>query len=151
MSDTVQEFFQNLESRADSSKTAGMTNSYVFDIEGVGQWKVDVDDGKVTVTEGGGDADATISASQETFAEDRRRRAERDERLHDREAEGQGRHGRRDEAPEAFLGIKSAWAGADASSMIRRLLGLPRPHRSVPARSLRRYAKSICLDSQTRT
>ena len=67
MSETVQDFFQNLETRADSSKTAGMTNSYVFDIEGAGQWKVDVDDGKVTVTEGGGDADATITASEETF------------------------------------------------------------------------------------
>jgi putative sterol carrier protein len=67
MSETVQEFFQNLETRADSAKTAGMTNSYVFDIDGAGQWKVDVDDGKVTVTEGGGDADATITASEETF------------------------------------------------------------------------------------
>ena len=67
MSESVQDFFQNLETRADSSKTAGMNNSYVFDIEGAGQWKVDVDDGKVTVTEGGGDADATIQASQETF------------------------------------------------------------------------------------
>ena len=67
MSETVQDFFQNLPTRADSAKTAGMTNSYVFDIEGVGQWKVDVDDGAVTVTEGGGDADAVISASEETF------------------------------------------------------------------------------------
>ena len=63
----VKEFFDNLESRADTSKTAGMTNSYVFDIDGAGQWKVDVDNGKISVTEGGGDADATISASQETF------------------------------------------------------------------------------------
>jgi putative sterol carrier protein len=68
MAQSVQEFFQSLSSRADSSKTAGMTNSYVFDIDGAGQWKVDVDDGKVTVSEGGGDADATISASEETFA-----------------------------------------------------------------------------------
>jgi putative sterol carrier protein len=67
MADTVQEFFATLESRADAAKTAGMTNSYVFDIEGAGRWKVDVDDGKITVSEGGGDADATISASQETF------------------------------------------------------------------------------------
>ena len=44
-----------------------MTNSYLFDIEGAGQWKVDVDDGKVTVTEGGGDADCTIWASEQTF------------------------------------------------------------------------------------
>ena len=67
MADAVKDFFANLESQADSSKTAGMTNSYVFDIEGAGQWKVDVDEGKVTVTEGGGDADAVISTSQETF------------------------------------------------------------------------------------
>jgi putative sterol carrier protein len=67
MSEAVQEFFQTLESRADSSKTAGMTNSYLFNIEGAGTWKVDVDDGTVTVTEGGDDADAVISASAETF------------------------------------------------------------------------------------
>ena len=67
MAETVQEFFASLPSRADSSKTAGMTNSYVFDIEGAGVWKVEVDDGSVSVTEGPGDADATISASQETF------------------------------------------------------------------------------------
>jgi putative sterol carrier protein len=67
MAQTVQEFFASLPSRADASKTAGMTNSYVFDIEGAGVWKVAVDDGSVNVTEGPGDADATISASQETF------------------------------------------------------------------------------------
>jgi len=67
MAESVQDFFQNLPSRADSSKTAGMTNSYVFDIDGAGQWKVDVDDGAVSVTEGGGDADATIHSSEETF------------------------------------------------------------------------------------
>ncbi len=67
MGETVQDFFANLPTRADASKTAGMTNSYVFDIEGAGQWKVEVDDGAVTVSEGGGDADATISTSQETF------------------------------------------------------------------------------------
>jgi putative sterol carrier protein len=67
MSESVQEFFQNLESRADASKTAGMNNSYVFDIDGAGQWKVDVEDGAVKVTEGGGDADCTIIASEETF------------------------------------------------------------------------------------
>ncbi len=64
----VREFFETLESRVDASKTAGMNNSYLFDIEGAGSWKVDVADGKVSVTEGGGDADATIHASEETFS-----------------------------------------------------------------------------------
>ena len=67
MAESVQDFFANLASRADSSKTAGMTNSFVFDIDGAGQWKVDVDDGAVSVSDGGGDADVTISTSQETF------------------------------------------------------------------------------------
>ena len=67
MAESVQEFFQNLESRADASKTAGMNNSFLFDIDGAGQWTVRVDDGKVSVSEGAGDADATIQASQEIF------------------------------------------------------------------------------------
>ena len=66
---TAREFFDGLESRIDPSKTAGMTNSYVFEIDGAGTWKVDVQDGSVSVTEGGGDADATISASEETFGQ----------------------------------------------------------------------------------
>jgi putative sterol carrier protein len=64
---TAREFFETLESRVDASKTAGMNNSYLFDIEGAGKWKVDVNDGKVSVTEGGDDADAVITASEETF------------------------------------------------------------------------------------
>jgi putative sterol carrier protein len=67
MPGTVQDFFANLASQADPAKIAGMSNSYVFDIDGAGQWKVDVDDGAVTVTEGGGDADVVISTSEETF------------------------------------------------------------------------------------
>ena len=64
---TAREFFESLESRVDRSKTAGMKNSYLFDIAGAGKWKVDVDDGKVTVAEGGEDADAIITTSEETF------------------------------------------------------------------------------------
>jgi putative sterol carrier protein len=64
---TAKEFFDTLETRVGAGKTAGMNNSYVFEIDGAGTWKVDVSDGKVTVTEGPGDADATIRASEETF------------------------------------------------------------------------------------
>jgi putative sterol carrier protein len=68
MAGTVQEFFETLPSRADTSKTAGMTNSYSFDIEGAGQWTVKVADGSVSVHGGLEDAaDCTISASQEIF------------------------------------------------------------------------------------
>jgi putative sterol carrier protein len=61
------EFFESLPSRVDPSRTAGINKSYVFDIEGAGVWKVDVTDAGVEVTEGGGDADVTIHASEETF------------------------------------------------------------------------------------
>ena len=63
----AQEFFDSLETRADPAKLTGVDNSYMFDIEGEGQWLVEVRAGRVTVTPGGGDADATITASGETF------------------------------------------------------------------------------------
>lgn len=64
---STREFFETLETRVDASKTAGMNNSYLFDIDGAGKWKVDVTDGKVSVTEGGEEADAVISTNEETF------------------------------------------------------------------------------------
>lgn len=64
---TVQEFFAALPSKVDPAKTAGMNNSYVFDVEGVGAWTVSVVDGAVSVEEGEGEADCTISASEETL------------------------------------------------------------------------------------
>jgi putative sterol carrier protein len=63
----ARDFFDSLETRADESKLAGMSNSYLFDIENEGQWLVTVADGKLSVAEGGGEADATIAASGETF------------------------------------------------------------------------------------
>jgi putative sterol carrier protein len=65
--DSVRSFFEELPTRADASKTAGMNNSYVFDVEGAGQWTVRVEDGQVTVEDGAHEADTTITASQETF------------------------------------------------------------------------------------
>ena len=64
---SVREFFDTLETRIDRSKTAGMNNSYLFDIDGAGTWKVDVEDGNVKVMEGAQDADVTITTSEETF------------------------------------------------------------------------------------
>jgi hypothetical protein len=98
MADTVQEFFDSLADRADAEKTAGMNNSYLFDIEGAGQWLVAVNDGAVSVTEGGGDLGGDDDGG-------RARRAEPDHGLHDRQAEDQGRHGRGDEVAEAVLAL----------------------------------------------
>ena len=64
---TVQEFFEGLPSRVTADRVEGMTNTYVFDIEGAGVWTVAIADGAVTVTEGAGDADTTFSTSEENF------------------------------------------------------------------------------------
>lgn len=67
MSESVKEFFETLPSRVDAAKTAGMSNSYVFEIEGAGTWTVAVADGAVSVSEGAGEGDCTISTSAESF------------------------------------------------------------------------------------
>jgi putative sterol carrier protein len=65
--DSPREFFETLESRVDPVKAAGLTATFRFEIDGAGNWTVDVDDGKVSVTENGGEADTTITTSSETF------------------------------------------------------------------------------------
>jgi len=67
VAESVREFFEGLEARADPAKTAGMNNSYRFDVDGAGSWVVRVVDGAVKVEEGAGEADCTISASEENF------------------------------------------------------------------------------------
>jgi putative sterol carrier protein len=67
VSESVEAFFQELPNRVDAAKTAGMNNSYVFDIDGAGTWTVKVAGGAVTVDEGDTGGDCTISASAETF------------------------------------------------------------------------------------
>ena len=64
---SVQEFFEGLPSRVTPERIEGMTNTYVFDIEGAGVWTVAIADGAATVTEGAGDADCTFSTSEENF------------------------------------------------------------------------------------
>ena len=67
MPENPREFFETLESRVDHAKAAGVTASYRFEIDGAGTWLVDVDDGKVRVSENGDEGDCTISTSAETF------------------------------------------------------------------------------------
>ncbi len=68
MAENARQFFETLEARAgDSSKAAGLNATYLFDIDGAGKWIVRVENGQVSVQEGQGDADTTISASEETF------------------------------------------------------------------------------------
>ena len=67
MAESTREFFEGLPARADGGKLAGMNNSYLFDVEGAGKWHVTIADGVVSVREGDGEADCTISATEENF------------------------------------------------------------------------------------
>ena len=67
MAQSAREFFETLESRIEPAKAVGVNSSYLFDVEGAGQWKVDVADSGVQVTEGLADADCTISVSEDDF------------------------------------------------------------------------------------
>jgi putative sterol carrier protein len=65
---SVSEFFEGLPGRVDPARTAGVHNTYVFDIAGAGVWTVAVHDGALEVTEGDtGAGDVTISSSAEHF------------------------------------------------------------------------------------
>ena len=64
---SVQEFFDGLPARVGADRIAGVNNTYVFEIEGAGAWTVAIADGALTVAEGAGDGDVTISASEESF------------------------------------------------------------------------------------
>jgi putative sterol carrier protein len=64
---TVQEFFEGLSARVSPDRIAGVNNTYVFEIEGAGTWTVALADGTLTVTEGPGEGDVTISSSEENF------------------------------------------------------------------------------------
>ena len=67
MPESPKEFFETLGTRVDPAKAAGLNASYRFDIDGAGSWLVEVDDGKVSVSEQDGEADTIITTSAETF------------------------------------------------------------------------------------
>ncbi len=102
----AKDFFDSLESRADESKLAGMSNSYLFDIEGEGEWLVTVARRQDRRCRGWGRGRRDHLDERRDVRQDRRRRAEPDDRLHDGQAEDQGRHGRGHEASEAVLGVE---------------------------------------------
>ena len=65
--ESVKEFFETLPAKVPAENTVGITHSYLFEIKEVGTWLVAVDDGKMTVTEGEGEADVQIGMSEEVF------------------------------------------------------------------------------------
>jgi putative sterol carrier protein len=67
MADSVKDFFDSLPGRVGAERAAGVNTTYLFDIEGAGQWTVAVSDDGVDVHEGAGEAACSISATEETF------------------------------------------------------------------------------------
>ncbi len=67
MADGARQFFEELETGIDPSRTRGTRASYRFDVDGEGSWHVDVNDGDVRVTESQADADCVIRAPEDVF------------------------------------------------------------------------------------
>ena len=67
MAESVSEFFEGLEAAADADKLAGVDTTYLFEVDGAGEWLVAIHDGHLHVTEGSGEADCVISAAADTF------------------------------------------------------------------------------------
>jgi putative sterol carrier protein len=69
MAGPTQEFFDSLADRANGSHphSADFDASYVFVIEGAGTWTVNVDGGRVSVSEGDSGGECTFKTSEKTF------------------------------------------------------------------------------------
>jgi putative sterol carrier protein len=69
MAASAREFFEQLAARTagGSERTRGLTATYRFDIDGVGSWRVAVDDGAVSVSETDAAADCFIGVSEDTL------------------------------------------------------------------------------------
>jgi ubiquinone biosynthesis protein UbiJ len=55
--------FEQAAARGFAPRMRGVRGSYRFDIEGVGSFRVSVDDGALSISEGAGEADCTIAIS----------------------------------------------------------------------------------------
>jgi putative sterol carrier protein len=69
MAESAREFFEDLKTRTagGSERTRGLTASYRFDVDGAGSWRVEVDDGTVSVSESDAAADCVIGVAEDLF------------------------------------------------------------------------------------
>ena len=64
--ESAEQFFSQLGSNSDARAT-NLTASYRFDIEDAGSWRVDVEDGAITVSPSHDPADCVIATDEGTF------------------------------------------------------------------------------------
>ncbi len=65
--ESARQFFDDLQARPDTSRAAGLTASYRFDVENAGSWRVDVEDGHVHVAESQEPAECVVKTDEETL------------------------------------------------------------------------------------
>ena len=69
MATSARDFFEGLPARAahGAARTRGLRAAYRFDVEGAGSWRVDVDDGTLSVSESAAAADCVITVPEDLF------------------------------------------------------------------------------------
>jgi putative sterol carrier protein len=67
MAEGARDVLQLLARRGHDPRLEDFSGTYRFDVEGVGTWRVAVDHGVMTVTEGEGAADCTIRCDEDDF------------------------------------------------------------------------------------
>ena len=64
---SAQEFFEGLEDRIDSARAAGKEVSYRFDVRGVGSWRLELADGKASISKSEAEADCIIETTEDVL------------------------------------------------------------------------------------
>jgi putative sterol carrier protein len=64
---SAREFFESLSGRVDPARAQALANSYRFDIEGAGSWRLEADGERLVVAESDAPADCVIRTDQRTF------------------------------------------------------------------------------------
>jgi putative sterol carrier protein len=67
MYETAREFFESLPGRVDAERARALENTYRFDIEGAGSWRLESDGEHLVVTESDAPADCVLRADETTF------------------------------------------------------------------------------------
>jgi len=64
---SARDFFEGLEQRIDPARVAGKQVSYRFDLRGDGSWRLELADGKASVTESDAEADCVVETSEDVL------------------------------------------------------------------------------------
>ncbi|MEZ0228129.1 MAG: SCP2 sterol-binding domain-containing protein [Planctomycetota bacterium] len=67
MDEGARDIFDRLRAHPHAPLLRGVSGTYRFDVEGVGSWRVTVDDGALWIREGTGEADCSIGCPEHDF------------------------------------------------------------------------------------